>query len=230
MNYTLLDIQKKLKALGFDPGYLDGIPGRLTAGAIERFQKSRGLTITGTADTPTIRALFGSSAAAGDLTPPWIAIARQKLNLHEVRDNSLLRKFLSLGKGSIGDPANIAWCGDFVETCIAIALPKEPVLANPYAAINWLKFGKSTTARPGAILVFHRGDPKSWQGHVGFYVSEDATHYHVLGGNQSNAVTISRIAKNRLRPDGIRWPSTYDLTGAAVQADGKGLVVTTNEV
>ena len=35
-------------------------------------------------------------------------------------------------------------------------------------------------------------------GHVGFYVAEDATAYHVLGGNQSNKVCITRVAKDRL--------------------------------
>ena len=228
MTPTLKEIQQKLRDLGFDPVYIDGIPGRLTTGAIERFQKSRGLSITGLADTPTVRALFGNSASAGDPTPPWITLARTKMGLHEVTNKKSLMDFLKLGKGTIGDPAKTAWCGDFVETCIAVSLPKEPMLANPYAAINWLKFGKSTTGRLGAILVFHRGDPKDWQGHVGFYVGEDATHYQVLGGNQSNSVCISRIAKNRLRPDGIRWPSTYDLTGGAIVNDGAGIRVETS--
>lgn len=225
---TTLDIQKRLKELGFDPGPLDNIPGRKTAAALELFQKVYKLRVTGLADSQTLKALFGEvKTTTGE--PPWLVLARQKMNLHEVHHKKSLMDFLKLGKGTIGDPAKTPWCGDFVETCIAVALPKEPIPSNPYAAINWLKFGKATSARPGAILVFHRGDPKSWQGHVGFYVSEDATHYHVLGGNQSNAVTISRIAKNRLRPDGIRWPSTYELTGGSVVADGRNLQVTTNE-
>jgi len=46
----------------------------------------------------------------------------------------------------------------------------------------------------GDILVFSR----KGGGHVGFYVAEDATAYHVLGGNQSDSVSITRIAKSRL--------------------------------
>jgi hypothetical protein len=46
----------------------------------------------------------------------------------------------------------------------------------------------------GDILTFKRNAG----GHVGFYVGEDATAYHVLGGNQSNQVSVSRIAKSRL--------------------------------
>ena len=35
-------------------------------------------------------------------------------------------------------------------------------------------------------------------GHVGIYVGEDKTHYHIIGGNQGNEVSIMRIAKNRM--------------------------------
>ena len=34
-------------------------------------------------------------------------------------------------------------------------------------------------------------------GHVGLSVGEDETAFHVLGGNQADAVSISRIAKSR---------------------------------
>ena len=54
----------------------------------------------------------------------------------------------------------------------------------------------------GAVLVFERGSG----GHVGFAIGQDATQFYVLGGNQSDAVTIARIAKSRLL--GARWPAT----------------------
>jgi uncharacterized protein (TIGR02594 family) len=229
---TNKEIQKKLISLGFPVGKAgaDGIMGRDTQAALRRYQQTHKLPITGLADTLTLNLLFGKSQPSASVPmPPWLDLANQKKGLHESRDNGILRTFLKLGKGTIGDPAKIAWCGDFVETCIAVSLPNETVLANPYAAINWLKFGVETQARVGAVLVFHRGDPKSWQGHVGFYVGEDATHYHVLGGNQSNAVTISRIAKGRLRPGGIRWPATYPANTNARVTTAGDLKVTTNE-
>ncbi|WGG59349.1 hypothetical protein [Brucella intermedia] len=34
-------------------------------------------------------------------------------------------------------------------------------------------------------------------GHVGLYVGEDYGAFHVLGGNQSDGVTITRIARER---------------------------------
>lgn len=229
--YTTLQIQTKLKSLGFDPVWLDGIPGRKTTAAISAFQASRKLPVTGVADAKTLSVLFDVAVVQTAVSQsfPWIELAMTKKGLLETRDNSLLRSFLKLGKGTIGDPARIPWCGDFVETCIAVTLPKESIPTNPYAAINWLKFGKYVKPSYGCILVFHRGDPKSWEGHVGFYVGEDSSYYHVLGGNQSNSVSITKIAKSRLRPEGSRWPLTVAASGQAVQADGSGLIVTTNE-
>ena len=40
---TILDIQKALKAKGFDPGPLDGIYGWQTTKAVTKFQKSKNL-------------------------------------------------------------------------------------------------------------------------------------------------------------------------------------------
>lgn len=39
---------------------------------------------------------------------------------------------------------------------------------------------------------------RSGGGHVAFAVGEDATHFHVLGGNQGARVSIMRIEKARL--------------------------------
>lgn len=52
-------IQMKLKELGFDPGDIDGIQGKLTTDAIIAYQKSVGLKPDGWAGTRTIRALMG---------------------------------------------------------------------------------------------------------------------------------------------------------------------------
>jgi uncharacterized protein (TIGR02594 family) len=65
---------------------------------------------------------------------------------------------------------------------------------NPLWARNWNNFGVSTkVAMLGDVLVFARESG----GHVGIYVGEDAKAYHVLGGNQSNSVSVTRINKSR---------------------------------
>jgi peptidoglycan hydrolase-like protein with peptidoglycan-binding domain len=51
-------LQRRLKALGFSPGPLDGLYGPLTTAAISRFQHSRSLRVDGLADAPTVRLMF----------------------------------------------------------------------------------------------------------------------------------------------------------------------------
>lgn len=230
---TTLDIQRRLAELGYDPGPADGIRGRQTIAAVKRFQSASHLTVDGIAGPATLRALFGGATVSASESPdacPWLEQAFRTKGLHERRDNAALREFLKSDGGTVGDPAKVPWCGDFVQTCIALSMPDEVLPNNPYAAINWLKFGRECAPQRGAVLVFWRGSPDGWQGHVGFYVSEDATHYHVIGGNQSDSITVSRIAKTRLRKGGSRWPLTaLAVNGGAVSADGSALIETQNE-
>lgn len=87
---------------------------------------------------------------------------------------------------------SIPWCGLFA--AVVCKRAGKPVIAGPLWAANWGKFGtKSPDASLGDVLVFQRPGG----GHVGFYVAEDESAYHVLGGNQSDKVCITRIAKSR---------------------------------
>ena len=87
----------------------------------------------------------------------------------------------------------IPWCGLYV--AIVIHRAGRPVVTDPLWALNWNKFGvRVEKPMLGDVLTFTR---KSG-GHVGLYVGEDETAYHVLGGNQGNKVCVSRIAKSRL--------------------------------
>ena len=101
---------------------------------------------------------------------------------------------------------DIPWCGLFV--AIVIFFRKDnphEVVKDPLWARNWLNYGiNATTAALGDVLVFARNSG----GHVGFYIGEDTTCYHVLGGNQSNKVNITRVQKSRCI--GIRRP-TYNI-------------------
>lgn len=207
----LRDIQSALDRLGHSPGAIDGLWGRRTAAALKSL-------------------LAAGGRPARDASPlPWITEARSALGRHEARDRSWLMEWLKRDGRSLGDPARNAWCGDFVETCIRTALPDEPLLgalgSNPYWARNWLLFGQEVSPIPGAVLVFSRGTG----GHVGFAIGQDATHFHVLGGNQSDAVTIARIARSRLLA--ARWPATVPLRVQPLPTMKPGeLLITTNEV
>lgn len=183
-------IQSGLDKLGHTPGTIDGRWGVRTARAL--------------------RLLIAANGKAASISPqgllPWITEAKTALGRNEARDRSWLMDWLKRDGRSLGDPGKNPWCGDFVETSIRMGLPEEPLLgalgANPYWARNWLLFGRETKPVTGAVLIFERGSG----GHVGFAVGQDDTHFFVLGGNQSDAVTIARVAKSRLL--GARWPAT----------------------
>lgn len=97
-----------------------------------------------------------------------------------------------LGLDDVYSADSIPWCGLYVAYVIKKS-GREPV-RDPLWARNWANWGvPSTTPSLGDILVFVRDGG----GHVGFYIAEDDTAYHVLGGNQSDKVCFTRIAKNR---------------------------------
>lgn len=89
---------------------------------------------------------------------------------------------------------DIPWCGLFAAIVVFRARGASEVVKEPLWALNWASYGvKSPRASLGDVLAFKR--PSG--GHVGFYIGEDASCYHVLGGNQSNQVSITRVQKNR---------------------------------
>lgn len=97
----------------------------------------------------------------------------------------------------------IPWCGLWMAV-IAKRAGYEPV-KQPLWALHWATFeADSPNPALGDVLAFTRvvADPRTGKrrtmGHVGLYIAEDDTAYHVLGGNQSDAVSIARLAKNRL--------------------------------
>lgn len=111
------------------------------------------------------------------------------------------------------DDDSIPWCGLFVAVCaVRSALRAGGVRksrlppASYLSALDWLNFGERVDrAMLGDVLVFRRNGG----GHVGIYVGEDDQAYHVLGGNQSDGVTITRIQRDRCA--GIRRPAYNQL-------------------
>jgi uncharacterized protein (TIGR02594 family) len=50
----------------------------------------------------------------------------------------------------------------------------------------------------GDIVVFWRKTPNSWEGHVGLFISWDEKSIYVLGGNQSDMLSIAPYPRERL--------------------------------
>jgi uncharacterized protein (TIGR02594 family) len=226
-------IQQALKAQGFDPGEIDGVWGRHTVAAVKAFQQARGLDSDGIVGPQTAAALAGQPAPAAPPAgaPPaatatplvWFEEAVRLIGVKEDTSRQsnpeLIRWATDLNIDYKDD--DIAWCGLFVAHCVGSTLPEEPLPAGVLGARNWRKFGDHCDPMQGAVLVFWRGDRNGSLGHVGFYRSEDAEAYHVLGGNQSNAVNTTRVGKDRLLD--ARWPHTAaSLRGATIVATGSG--------
>jgi uncharacterized protein (TIGR02594 family) len=219
------EIQRALKAQGFDPGPIDGIRGRATIAAIRAFQAHNGLEVDGIAGPQTLKKLFPGMAAPGsgggvataEIIPgtmPWMDEAVRNVGVTE--DTGPGNNPLLIGWGDDLDidysADSIPWCGLFVAHCIGSQLPEEPLPTYPLLARDWRKFGEPCKPQLGAVMVFWRGQKSGPLGHVAFYTGEDDQAYHVVGGNQSDRVSVTRMGKDRFLE--ARWPSSApDPTG-----------------
>lgn len=148
-------------------------------------------------------------------TPAWLAEARARLGVRETPGPGSTAAIMGwarrlgtrvLGIAYGGD--HTPWCGLFAAHCVAVAGLTPPKIA--VRASSWSGWGRATTPRPGAVLVFVRPGG----GHVGFYEGESADAYRVLGGNQGDAVSRAWIAKARCVA--VRWPEGVAETGGPV--------------
>lgn len=219
-------VQARLRSLGFDPGPLDGIRGPRTDAAVTAFKRSIGFRSRPYIGPLTLAALRPVEIDRRHGSLPWMEAAAQIRGLHEARDTARLRAWFDKSVAWI-DPREIPWCGAFVATCHRKGDPHIMLPENPLGARNWKDWAQSCHPCFGATLSFWRGSRTGWQGHVGFYHGEDDTHFHVLGGNQSNAVTVTRVSKDRLLAS--RWPKGVPVTGRAIHLTPAGVPITTNE-
>jgi len=208
MSHGVYLIQQGLRELGYDPGALDGAYGPNTSAAIM---------------AAGVAGFAPKTPASAEL--PWIEEGLAVLGWHEVNDKARLSAWLKSGGKYLGDPAALPWCGDFAETCIELALPGEPMPgalgANPFFAQNWAAFGIATVPTRGAVVAF------KWSassGHVGFLMGQHGGNYVVLGGNQSNKVSIAEFPK--ASAIATRWPSTVPVRPVALPAMSAGEVIT----
>lgn len=154
---------------------------------------------------------------------PWMVEAKTYLGTKEIPGSKSNSKIIGWAKAFGGWIASfyknddIPWCGLFVGWVMKNSGYNVDI-KNPLGALQWLNYGRKTTPRYGAIMCFRR----SGGGHVGFYVSEDSTYYHILGGNQSNTVNVTKIDKNRFA--GARWPNEDNTTTLPINKKFDGSV------
>jgi len=154
--------------------------------------------------------------------PKWMRLARSEIGTKEVigpeHNPAVIAYFRDAGFPEINDDET-AWCAGFTNAMLQRA---GYAGSKSLAARSFLTWGKPVDKPyPGCVAIFSRGDPRSWTGHVGFYVGESGGNIQVLGGNQSNQVSIAPQAKSRLL--GYRKPSTA-MNSRTVQSAALGIV------
>jgi uncharacterized protein (TIGR02594 family) len=126
----------------------------------------------------------------------YITEARRYIGLKEIKgpvNNSVITGWLKKLKAWWSDDET-PWCGVFVAHCLQFCGYKVPT--NYMRAKDWLSWGKPVLSPCyGCIAIFSRDGG----GHVGFVIGQDNRgNYMVLGGNQSDGVTIASFSPARL--------------------------------
>ena len=171
----------------------------------------------------------------------WLTLAHQEMGVEEVDGSDanprIMEYFATCGGTWVKDDTT-PWCGAFTGYVMASTGQKLP--PEPLRARSWLAWGQPLD-KPiaGCVVILKRGNnPK--QGHVGLFIqgTKDGTALLVLGGNQSNRVSIQRYKTSDVigyrMPDGAKAPepenskilSEADAVKAAGVASAGGAITT----
>ena len=109
----------------------------------------------------------------------------------------VVKMFEDVGHAWVKDDET-AWCAAFVGSVLEQVNVSSTRKLDARSYLGWGEVVEPEDAREGDVMVFYRGDKNGWQGHVGFFVSETASGYEILGGNQNDSVSVGTYSKERL--------------------------------
>lgn len=140
------------------------------------------------------------------LKPRWLQIAENELGTEEIIGYKHEQRILEYHETTTlsADDDETPWCSSFVNWCFE----KVPISGTGSArARSWNKWGTRLEIPAfGCVVVMSRGRNPAF-GHVGFFCGFDKNgDVMVLGGNQSNKVSIASYQISRVLS--FRWPKT----------------------
>jgi len=134
------------------------------------------------------------------MTNPAYELAKQDLGTWEWKEGhnpKVVKYFHDIGHEWVQDDET-AWCAAFVGAMLKRGGMSQTGKLNARSYTTWGEEVSLDEAQHGDIVVFTRGDPDGWQGHVGFYEKHNGTDVWVLGGNQGNQVNVKPYPRSRL--------------------------------
>jgi len=135
----------------------------------------------------------------------WVDVAKQYIGLSEIKGSKhnprILKWWASIRAAFTDDET--PWCAAFVGGVLEECGIKSSRSASARSYRDW---GRTLVSPAyGCVVVFWRGSPSGWSGHVGFVVGKDSVgNLMVLGGNQGDKVSIAAFPMERVLA--YRWP------------------------
>ena len=163
------------------------------------------------ADLPLVYPVEVPAGTGGDqplipgdaVTTPY-ELARTQIGqaeCHGPNSNIVIDGYLASVGALTGNGDETSWCSAFVQWCCQNATPPVEGTGRPNAR-SWLVWGVQVPPgrqREGDVCVLWRGDPRGWQGHVGFYVRRTIDERIILlAGNQGDRVCEASFAESRV--------------------------------
>jgi uncharacterized protein (TIGR02594 family) len=159
---------------------------------------------------------------------PWLQRARKYIGVKEIhghQHNPLILRMWERIKAKFRDDET-PWCAAFVGSTLELSGIQSTRSA---AARSYQTWGvKIDRPIPGAIVVFWRGSPNSYSGHVGFVTGVTRSgNLVVLGGNQGDEVSEKAFARDRVVS--YRWPLGVPVPKEALKVTDKKVSISTSE-
>lgn len=152
------------------------------------------------------------------MNPSWVQIALAEQGQAEQagdKQNARIVAYHAI-TGLRAQNDETPWCASFVGWCLEQAGLKSTASA---AARSYEAWGIALEQPVlGAIVTFTRAGG----GHVGFYMGARDGKWLILGGNQTNRVSIAPYDPNRMTT--IRWPAGVPLPNAVAPLSKSGVI------